>query len=79
MLACGGRRAWCKIGGNGGAFILRVGVPTCNVDSDHVVDDCELLIDVLKVLGACCCGGKPVLVIEAFVDGDCRHVQLVVG
>ena len=54
LLACGGRGAWCGLGGNGGVFTLRVGVPTCNVDSDRVVGDCELLIDVREVLGACC-------------------------
>ena len=79
MLACGGRGAWCEIGGNGGAFILRVGVPTFNVESDRVVGDCELLIDVREVLGSCCRGGILVPVVEAFVDGDCRRVQLVVG
>ena len=30
--ACGGRGAWCRLGGNGGVFMLRVGVCTCNVD-----------------------------------------------
>ena len=46
--------AWCRLGGNGGgAFMLRVGVPTCNVDSVHVAGDCELLIDVREVLGTC--------------------------
>ena len=54
LLACGGRGAWCGLSGKGGAFTLRVGVPTCNVDSDRVVGDCELLIGVREVFGACC-------------------------
>ena len=33
--------------------MLRVGVRTCNVDSEHVVGDCELVTGVREVLGAC--------------------------
>ena len=53
LFACCGRGAWCRLDGNGGAFMLSVGVRTCSVDSVDVVGDCELVTGVRELLGAC--------------------------